>query len=495
MGCSVVDAEEPSATATPEFDRSGLTHGLGLVNITCSFTDAGGLSDRDTDSYTIADTGDPTITPSVSPAAPNGSNGWYKTSPTVTFSCDDSGGSGVASCLADGETTNSKTVGNGANQTIAGTATDYAGNSDTAQVSGLNVDSSAPNAPTATLDPVPNSAGWNNSNVVVDFEAAGDNGPSGIASCTADVPVSTETASQTVTGTCTDNAGNVSQPTQVTVKLDRTGPSISDTVTVDGTTGDNSWYKSDVEVTFTGTDSLSGPATATQSVTSLGEGSKVQVQSPAFTDVAGNTTAAGAVTKSYKIDKSDPTATFDSTIGSVYFGSVPSAPTCTASDAVSGPANCTVTGYSTAVGTHTLTATATDNAGRTATATQSYTVKPWETKGYYQPVDMNGVWNTVKGGGTVPLKFELFAGANGTNELTNTSAVSSFVAKAVACPGASAPVDEIETVLTGGTSLRYDGTAGQFVQNWETPKKPGTCATATITAQDGSTITANFSLK
>ena len=35
--------------------------------------------------------------------------------------------------------------------------------------------------------------------------------------------------------------------------------------------------------------------------------------------------------------------------------------------------------------------------------------------GYYQPVDMNGVWNTVKGGSTVPLKFELFAG---TTELT-----------------------------------------------------------------------------
>jgi hypothetical protein len=73
--------------------------------------------------------------------------------------------------------------------------------------------------------------------------------------------------------------------------------------------------------------------------------------------------------------------------------------------------------------------------------------------------------------------------------------VKSFVAKAVACPGSSALVDEIETVLTGGTALRYDTTGGQFIQNWQTPKKPGTCAQAITTMQDGSTITANFLFK
>jgi hypothetical protein len=50
-------------------------------------------------------------------------------------------------------------------------------------------------------------------------------------------------------------------------------------------------------------------------------------------------------------------------------------------------------------------------------------------------------------------------------------------------------------VSTGGTSLRYDSTAGQFIQNWQTPKKPGTCYTTTMTTQDGSTISANFILK
>ena len=53
---------------------------------------------------------------------------------TVTFTCTDSnsggGGSGIASCLADGSTTNSKTVQPGV--TVTGTATDKAGNTATA---------------------------------------------------------------------------------------------------------------------------------------------------------------------------------------------------------------------------------------------------------------------------------------------------------------------------------------------------------------------------
>jgi hypothetical protein len=104
---------------------------------------------------------------------------------------------------------------------------------------------------------------------------------------------------------------------------------------------------------------------------------------------------------------------------------------------------------------------------------------------------MGGVWNTVKGGSTVPLKFEAFAGS----ELTSTSAVKSFTQKAVTCPNSSATVDEIEFTTTGGTALRYDSTAGQFIQNWATPKKPGTCYTVTMTTQDGSTTSANFILK
>jgi hypothetical protein len=81
-------------------------------------------------------------------------------------------------------------------------------------------------------------------------------------------------------------------------------------------------------------------------------------------------------------------------------------------------------------------------------------------------VDMNGVWNTVKGS-TVPLKFEVFSGST---ELTNTSAVESFTQRPSAAPAPQRSPTEIEIVTTGGTSLRYDSTAGQFIQNWQTPR-------------------------
>ena len=61
-------------------------------------------------------------------------------------------------------------------------------------------------------------------------------------------------------------------------------------------------------------------------------------------------------------------------------------------------------------------------------------------------------------------------------------------------PGIDDPVDESFTT-TGGTALRYDSTAGQFIQNWQSPKVAGKCYAVTMTAQDSSTVTAYFKTK
>jgi len=122
--------------------------------------------------------------------------------------------------------------------------------------------------------------------------------------------------------------------------------------------------------------------------------------------------------------------------------------------------SCSVSGYSTAVGHHTLTAAATDAAGNTATETRSYTVLAWTLKGFYAPVDMNGVWNTVKGGSTVPLKFEVFAGST---EFTSATAVSSFTQAKVACTNGTEDAVEDVGSTTGGTTLRNDATGGRHV--------------------------------
>lgn len=279
------------------------------------------------------------------------------------------------------------------------------------------------------------------------------------------------------------------QLTNFKMVVDATPPTI--TPTVSGTLGNNGWYTSDVDVTWTVTD----PDSDISSSAGCGPAS-------VFADTSGVeiTCAASSVGGT---DSQSVTVTRDATApgniafvgdisdGASYgFGGVPAAPACTASDALSGLANCVVSGYSSAVGSHILVATATDAAGNQAQRTIAYTVSSWTLLGFYQPVDMNGVYNTVKNGSTVPFKFEAFAGPT---ELTSTANLS-MSARLITCTSGS-PTDDIEVVATGGTSLRYDTTGGQFVYNWQTPKRAGTCYAVTATTSDGSYVTALFKLK
>ena len=123
--------------------------------------------------------------------------------------------------------------------------------------------------------------------------------------------------------------------------------------------------------------------------------------------------------------------------------------------------------------------------------TTTASIQPWTFKGFYQPVDMNSVVNTVKAGATVPFKFEMFKAAT---ELTDTASIKSLTAKTINC-ATTTTFDDIELTATGGTSLRYDATAGQYVYNWQTPKTIGTCYAVTISGQDGTGATAYFKTK
>jgi len=105
-------------------------------------------------------------------------------------------------------------------------------------------------------------------------------------------------------------------------------------------------------------------------------------------------------------------------------------------------------------------------------------------EGFGQPVAQDGTVNTVKGGSTVPLKFEVFS--HGT-ELTDPNV-------------ATVSVDEVTCdtgTATGAASL--DGsptyTDGHFQYNWKTPKSPGSCYEVKATTSDGTSITARFSLR
>ncbi len=117
---------------------------------------------------------------------------------------------------------------------------------------------------------------------------------------------------------------------------------------------------------------------------------------------------------------------------------------------------------------------------------------PYTVKGFYTPISMsadNGIiWNSVKGGSTVPLKFNVYSGLV---DQTSTSAVSGGTVyfRTVACvTGVVNSLDWTEISTSGSTSLRYDATAGEFIQNWKAPKTPGVCYAAQMTAADGISV-------
>jgi hypothetical protein len=125
------------------------------------------------------------------------------------------------------------------------------------------------------------------------------------------------------------------------------------------------------------------------------------------------------------------------------------------------------------------------------------TIGAWSLMGFYQPVDMSSptlspiVWNSIKGGSTVPLKFNIFA--NGVEKKALTD-VQGFSVAEIPCYSSGLTTD-VEFTTTGGTTLRYDTTAGQFIQNWQTPKAPGKCYQTRMTALDGSHLDAFFKSK
>jgi hypothetical protein len=175
----------------------------------------------------------------------------------------------------------------------------------------------------------------------------------------------------------------------------------------------------------------------------------------------------------------------------------------------------------TAVGTYTISPVV---SGLSATnynftpANGTLTIGAWNAQGYgfYQPVGADAAhsiftaapasaltskpasmeWNTAKGGSTIPLKFNVYAGTVEKTSLTDTFGAVPFQATKLNSCTDSINEDPVDFTTTGNTSLRYDGTAGQWIQNWKTPSaNTETCYRAWVTFADGSSIEAFFKLK
>ena len=298
-----------------------------------------------------------------------------------------------------------------------------------------------------------------------------------------------------VSCTATDAAGNTSEPQGFDVLVqDTTGPVLgampADQL-VEATSGAGATVTYALPTATDAVDSDPVVACLPASGATFALGTTTVVCEAS--DAAGNTGAAKTFDVTVQ-DTTAPTGVTFSTDGVVDGGSylrrtVPAAPTCTATDAVTEVPTCVVTGYQTDAGTHVLTATATDDAGNTATATLTYTVRTLTISAFAAPVDGNGVLNVVKGGSTVPLKFTVHDGAV---ERTDVAVVQGLASGYVTCT--SARTDEVEEFATAGsTSLRYAD--GHFIQNWKTPTGAGKCLKVVVTTIDGSVQTALFKLK
>src|SRR5262245_801330 len=285
----------------------------------------------------------PTITATAS--STGASNGAV----TIHFTCAD-GESGLAVCPPDVIVSSE-----GANQIVTGEAIDKAGNTARATAS-VTIDRTKPTI-VATSAPAPNAAGWHSSpQVVVSFTCA-DTG-SGIVSCPEPVTVTAEGHAQPVSGTVTDNAGNSSTAT-LDINLDRTPPSIQGEPSATG------WTSSDVVVSFTCSDALSGVGTCADPITVTAEGS--QTVTGAASDKAGNTATATA------------TVTIDRTAPQIHAAISPAANASgwhtgdvvvsfECSDALSQIASCPAPVTVTAEGVQGVSGTAKDVAGNTAAA-------------------------------------------------------------------------------------------------------------------------------
>ncbi|HSK52962.1 MAG TPA: hypothetical protein VLA44_09415, partial [Clostridia bacterium] len=240
---------------------------------------------------------------------------------------------------------------------------------------------------------------WYTSDVTVSWTVVDNESAISSSSGCSSTSITADTTGTTLTCSATSAGGTASQ--SVTIKRDATAPTISGSASP--APNGAGWNNTNVTVSFTCGDTLSGVVSCPSSQTLSAEGAGQSATATVF-DNAGN--SASTTVSGINIDKTAPTINPTVSPNPVLVnGSATASPN--ASDGLSGVASssCGTVDTST-VGSHSVTCTATDNAGNTATASVSYNVAYGFT-GFFRPVDNDGVLNVVKAGQAIPLKWRL----------------------------------------------------------------------------------------
>jgi hypothetical protein len=262
---------------------------------TCS--DNAGNTATDTQNGINIDTTAPTIAFDHQTPTANG-NGWNNTNVQLIWNCSDALSGAVDDTVSQSLSTE------GFNQSATGTCTDKAGNTATNTKAAINIDKTAPTL-SGSPSPAANINGWNNTDVTVTFACS--DALSGVDTAPfSPQTVNTEGAGQSRTANCMDEAGNSASAMVNNINIDKTAP----TASASASPGPNAygWNNTDVTVTFSGIDSLSGIDSCTSPATLSSDGAN-QSASGTCTDKAGNPSVI-ATASGINIDKTPPVISF-----------------------------------------------------------------------------------------------------------------------------------------------------------------------------------------
>jgi hypothetical protein len=213
----------------------------------------------------------PAISYSVT-SGTTGDNGWYRSQVTAS----------VTVAGASDTTCPSVKTFRTSSDDLSCTATD--GTSTVQFHLQFKIDTDAPTVTSSSPSRSADHNGWFNHAFTVGF--GGSDPTSGIASCTSASYDGPDTGSSSVTGTCRDNAGNVSAPASFAFKYDATPPTT--TVAAKRAADANGWFNHPVPVAFSGTDATSGVDACQGSTTYAGPDTAGATLTGTCADQAGN---------------------------------------------------------------------------------------------------------------------------------------------------------------------------------------------------------------
>ena len=505
--------------ATFTYDSGSSTSGtwtLNNVSLVCGSNKITAVATDDSDNQNTksteinvtrtCDTTAPTSTHLLSSAA--NANGWHNQNVTVTLNAtDNAGGSGVkeirysinngASAVYD--SANKPVISTEGTTTFSYFAVDNANNTENPVNSfQIKLDKTAPTSVSGSPNRVADHNGWYNASV--GFTFTGTDTLSGIDSCSTPTYSGPDGTGKTVSGSCTDKAGNPSASVASSaIDYDATAPT-SVATTLNRAADHNGWYNASVGWTTNGTDATSNIASCDSGTYNGPDGTSLTV-SGKCTDNAGNASAAAA-SAAFKYDATKPTLNPTVSPNPVVLNGNATA-SANASDLTSGVdssnTGCDTVNTGTIGAGQIVSCHATDNAGNPNFANATYSVGG-SFVGWLQPVDgdgtATGAVNVGKTGRTYPIKWQL-KDANG-NLISDTAAqalVSSMSGntKNATCNNwSNLGTDLLEDYTTGNTALRYDATSDQFIYNYKAPSSPA-CQAFVVSKADGLTAKqANF---